>query len=99
MLLGPTVTRRLIEQINAQRSPEPDHRFDTLTVTERGVCVQIARGMSNREIADHRNVSEQTVKSHVSEIFRKLGARDRVQVVVAAYESGLVLPGNAADSM
>lgn len=95
MLLGPSVTRRLIEQVSSKRNPARGECFDMLTATEREICVQIARGLSNREIALERSVGEQTVKSHVSEVLRKLQARDRVQVVVAAYESGLVEPGQS----
>lgn len=98
MLLGPNVTRRLVEQVAAHRPPMTMRGLDDLTSREQHVCALLARGMSNAEIADTLVLGEQTVKSHVSEVLRKLGVRDRVQVVVLAYESGLVSPGSAAVS-
>src|SRR5262249_17865137 len=94
-LLAPTVTRRLIEHFvssRAQRRPPPDG-MDELTPREVEVFRLIARGLSNTEIAGELVVSEATVKTHVARILLKLGLRDRVQVVVAAYESGIVSPG------
>ena len=93
MLLGPSVTRRLVEVIGARRGHVPVPELQHLTRSEREVCALVAKGMSNAEIAEARHISEQTVKSHVSEILRKLQVRDRVQVVVLAYESGLIRPG------
>ncbi len=93
MLLGPTVTRRLVEEVAARQPRAAIPRLDALTPREREVCLLVARGLSNAEIARKLVLGEQTVKSHVSEILRKLRARDRVQVVVLAYESGLLTPG------
>ena len=91
MLLGPNVTRRLVADFAAPaRSTVPAPGLDNLTRREREVLLTIARGLSNIEIADELFISEGTVKSHVSEILRKLGCRDRVQLVIVAYESGLV---------
>ena len=70
------------------------HR-DELSPRELEVFQLIARGMSNREIADHLIVGETTVKTHVARILTKLGVRGRVQAVVLAYETGVIVPGNA----
>ncbi|MFQ5558669.1 MAG: response regulator, partial [Acidimicrobiales bacterium] len=93
-LLSPTVTRRLVEEF-ARLSPTPVPRaeLDDLTARETEVLVAMARGMSNAEIATALYVGETTVKTHVGRVLMKLGVRDRVQAVVAAYESGLVRPG------
>ena len=94
-LLAPRVTRRLIEEF-ARRPrrdrPRPDQLAD-LTARELEVTKLIARGLSNGEIADSLVLAEQTVKTHVGRILAKLRLRDRAQVVVAAYESGLITPG------
>jgi len=93
-LLAPSVTRRIIEQFAA--GPDPERvvaGLDDLTEREVEVLRLVARGMSNTEIASDLFVSEATVKTHVSHILTKLGIRDRVQAVVAAYESGLITPG------
>jgi len=90
MLLGPQVTRRLVDDFAARavaRRPLP--ALDTLTPRETDVLLAVARGLSNAEIADALFIGEQTVKSYVSEVLRKLGCRDRVQLVIAAYETGL----------
>jgi DNA-binding NarL/FixJ family response regulator len=93
-LLSPSVTRRLLERISgrlhATVSPE---LIDLLTGREREVMVLVAAGLSNEEIGGRLFLSPLTVKTHVSRILGKLGARDRVQLVVVAYESGLVTPG------
>jgi DNA-binding NarL/FixJ family response regulator len=93
-LLAPTVTRRLIEEVNARRRParrEPAE-IRSLTPREREVLELIAQGLSNAEIAESLFVSQQTVKTHVAHVLRKIGARDRAQAVVVAYESGVVSP-------
>ncbi len=93
-LLAPSVTRRLIEEFAKRPSPVgKTQRLDLLTEREVEVLGQMARGMSNAEIAEALFVGETTVKTHVSHILTKLNLRDRVQAVVVAYESGLVTPG------
>jgi DNA-binding NarL/FixJ family response regulator len=93
-LLAPQVTRRLIERF-ARHSPDATHRrvLGELSAREREVLALIGRGRSNTEIAGDLVLGEATVKTHVSNVLRKLGARDRAQAVVFAYESGLVVPG------
>jgi DNA-binding NarL/FixJ family response regulator len=91
-LLAPSVTRRLVEEF-AQRTPRLELPLAELTPRELEVLKLIARALSNAEIAKRLVVSEGTVKTHVARILDKLHCRDRVQVVVAAYESGLVQPG------
>jgi len=96
-VLAPTTTRRLIDQF-VPLLPDPtitarrDSVLAQLTDREREVFAQLARGASNREIAAAMYLSESTVKIHVGHILAKLDLRDRVQVVVLAYESGLVTP-------
>ncbi|GGS68123.1 DNA-binding response regulator [Planobispora rosea] len=91
-LLSPGITRRLIDEYVARR-PVPSGRvLDPLTNREREVTALVARGMSNDEIAAHMVISPATVKTHVSRAMIKLHARDRAQLVVFAYESGLVAP-------
>jgi len=94
-LLAPGVTRRLIAEF-AKRPPPiglPTNGLAALTEREREVLVLIARGMNNEEIADALVISPATAKTHVSRVIGKLEARDRAQLVVIAYESGLVEPG------
>ncbi|GAA4814221.1 response regulator transcription factor [Streptomyces ziwulingensis] len=98
-LLSPTATKGLIARFLAQEGPAREDRdparaekLGTLTVREREVLVQVAGGLSNDEIAERLEVSPLTVKTHVNRAMAKLGARDRAQLVVIAYESGLVRP-------
>jgi DNA-binding NarL/FixJ family response regulator len=95
-LLAPSVTRRLIEEFAAKpRANRPQSaRLSALTPRETDVLRLIARGQSNVEIAATLVVAEQTVKTHVGRVLAKLGLRDRAQVVVFAYETGLVVPGD-----
>jgi DNA-binding NarL/FixJ family response regulator len=95
-LLAPTVTRRLIAEF--ARQPEPNgllaRELHGLTDREREVLALIARGLSNAEIADHLHLSQATVKSHISHLLSKLHARDRTQLVIIAYETGLISPAS-----
>ena len=100
-VISPRVTRRLLEEY-AQVLPlspgQREQRFPqlaALTEREREVLIAVARGLSNTEIAASLFVSEATVKSHVGRILSKLALRDRVQVVVLAYEAGLIQPGRS----
>jgi DNA-binding NarL/FixJ family response regulator len=95
-LLSPSVTRRLIEAF-ARRPPETTpspSRLASLTARERDVVLLLARGRSNAEIAASLFVSEATVKTHVGNLLAKLELRDRVQAVILAYETGMVVPGD-----
>ncbi len=93
-LLSPGVTRRLIGAFATQtREPPATPALDSLTEREREVMGLVAEGLSNDEIAARLFVSPMTAKTHVSRAMTKLGARDRAQLVVFAYESGLVRPG------
>ena len=94
-LLSPQVTRRLVAEF-AKRpavAVEAAHRLDGVTEREREVLVLIARGLSNTEIAAELHLSIATAKSHVGRLLTKLGARDRAQLVIAAYEAGLMTLG------
>ncbi|MEU8300913.1 response regulator transcription factor [Micromonospora sp. NPDC048909] len=102
-LLAPTVTRRLIDEF--ARRPEParplPRRLDGVTEREREVLTLIARGLSNTELAAHLHLSLATVKTHVGRLLTKLAARDRAQLVIVAYETGLVgpaVPGPRGDA-
>jgi DNA-binding NarL/FixJ family response regulator len=94
-LLAPAITRRLIEEFVRRPPPGsgPPAEVDRLTERELEVLKLIARGLSNAEIAATLFLSEATVKTHITHVLTKLNLRDRVQAVVLAYESGLVLPG------
>ncbi len=98
-LLAPSVTRRLIADFTSRAVTRPvipsAERLAVLTVRERETLRMIARGLSNAEIAAAMVLSEHTVKTHVSNVLTKLGLRDRVQAVVAAYETGLAVPGGS----
>lgn len=95
-VIAPSSTRRLLEHL-VTALPETRHHpgIDELTDREREVLVLMARGRSNTEIAEDLVVAEATVKTHVGRVLAKLGARDRVQAVVTAYETGLVRPNPA----
>ncbi len=93
-LLSPSVTRRLVAEFAARsREPRPVPELAALTDREREVMALVGEGLSNEEIAERLVVSPATAKTHVSRAMVKLGARDRAQLVVFAYESGLVRPG------
>jgi DNA-binding NarL/FixJ family response regulator len=96
-LLSPTVTKKLIAEF-VRRPPDVVHpsprELEQLTAREAEIMALVARGLSNAEIAAQAFVSEPTVKTHVARILMKLGLRDRVQVVVYAYEHGLAKPGS-----
>ena len=92
-LLAPSVTRRVIERMATAPAPVPaGRRLESLTPRERDVLELVARGLSNGEIAAELVIEESTVKTHVKRILGKLGARDRVQAVIAAFEGGLARP-------
>jgi DNA-binding NarL/FixJ family response regulator len=93
-LLSPTVTRRLIQRFTTRPEPAlPDASVTALiTNREHEVLLEVARGLSNAEIAERLHMSAATAKTHVSRLLTKLGARDRAQLVVIAYESGLATP-------
>jgi DNA-binding NarL/FixJ family response regulator len=94
-LLSPSVTSRVIEQMAGLPAPDAarDPRLAELTTREREVLEHVARGLSNAEIAATLVIEESTVKTHVKRILAKLDARDRVQAVIFAYETGLIRPG------
>jgi DNA-binding NarL/FixJ family response regulator len=99
-LLAPSVTRRLIEAF-ARRPPEAapsPSRLASLTARERDILLRLARGRSNAEIAGDLFVSEATVKTHVGHLLAKLGLRDRVQAVILAYETGMIVPGEPGEA-
>jgi DNA-binding NarL/FixJ family response regulator len=92
-LLAPTVTRRLIAEFAARPARQrPAVVPAGITEREHEVLLLVARGLSNTEIAGHLRLSMATVKTHVSRLLAKLGARERAQLVIVAYETGLVLP-------
>ncbi|APA94396.1 response regulator transcription factor [Nocardia seriolae] len=92
-LLSPSVTRRLVAEFATHAKPAPAAEFSELTDREREVMALVAEGLTNAEIAERLYMSPATARTHVSRILVKLGARDRTQLVVMAYESGLVRPG------
>ncbi|MFC5833432.1 response regulator [Nonomuraea insulae] len=97
-LLAPSVTTKLIADFTSRAAPslaaKPSEQFTALTAREQETLRMIARGLSNAEIAQAMVVSEHTVKTHVSNVLTKLGLRDRVQAVIAAYEGGMTVPGD-----
>jgi DNA-binding NarL/FixJ family response regulator len=102
-LVDPSVTRRLVERwvaletTNASTSRPVPAAVASLSAREREILAGLARGRTNRELADDLIVSEATVKTHVSNLLTKLGVRSRVQAVVLAYETGIVRPGERGD--
>ncbi|MGO1257577.1 MAG: response regulator [Brachybacterium sp.] len=94
-VIAPSATRRLLERV--VRAPDPQEKdtavLEPLTEREREVLTLMGRGFSNREIGAELFVAEATVKTHVGRVLAKLGARDRVQAVIIAFETGLVAPG------
>jgi DNA-binding NarL/FixJ family response regulator len=98
-LLSPSVTRRVIDRMAQQPTPTLANQasLDELTPREREILGLIARGLSNREIATALTVEESTIRTHVKRILAKLDLRDRIQIVIFAYENGLNQPGAAGD--
>jgi DNA-binding NarL/FixJ family response regulator len=98
-LLAPRVTRRLIATFTGRGGPaaSPPRGLDVITEREREVLALIARGLSNTEIAQELYLGVGTVKTHIGRLLSKLGARDRAQLVITAYESGLVTPQQGPD--
>lgn len=97
-LLAPSVTRRLVEAFVARPAPAiaPAPMVEPLTGREQEIVALVGTGLSNHEIADRLSISPATARTHVSRAMGKIGARDRAQVVVFAYESGLVVPSRRA---
>lgn len=93
-LLSPTVTKRLLERVAGSIRPPQVHSLDALTGREREVLALVGEGLTNDEIAQRLYLSPLTAKTHVSRMLGKLGARDRVQLVIIAYETQLVRPGS-----
>jgi DNA-binding NarL/FixJ family response regulator len=91
-LIAPSVTRRLIAEFTARLDPR--EALPPVSARERDVLVGVARGLNNAELASELFIGEATVKSHVSSLLAKLDCRDRVQLVVRAYEAGVVVPGS-----
>jgi DNA-binding NarL/FixJ family response regulator len=99
-LIAPSVTRRLLDRFARLRIPADEshaERLRDLTEREREVLALVAQGLSNREIAERLVLAEPTVKTHVSHLLLKLELRDRAQLVVLAYELGVVRPGSSED--
>ena len=97
-LLSPSVTRRVIERVAQQPTPDltDEARLSELTPREREILGLVARGLSNREIAAALVVEESTIRTHVKRILMKLQLRDRIQIVIFAYETGMSQPASAA---
>jgi DNA-binding NarL/FixJ family response regulator len=94
-LLAPSITRRLVAEFTARAARTGRKQLPPVSDREREVLIGVARGLTNSELAAELFIGEATVKSHVSSLLTKLGCRDRVQLVVAAYEAGLVVPGGS----
>ncbi|WP_157246804.1 response regulator [Nonomuraea typhae] len=93
-LISPSITRRLIAEFaDRVKRPEPGPELNALTEREREVMTLVAAGLSNNEIAERLVLSPATAKTHVSRIMTKLSVRDRAQIVVLAYEAGMIIPG------
>jgi DNA-binding NarL/FixJ family response regulator len=92
-LLGPKITRHLIEEFTRRPEREVAPDLAVLTEREQEVLVEIAHGLTNAELAERLHMSPATAKTHVSRLLAKLDARDRAQLVIVAYETGLVTPG------
>lgn len=97
-LLAPSITRRLIAEFTRRVEPRRPlaPRIDHITEREREILVYVARGLSNQEIAEHLRLSLATVKTHIGRLLTKTDARDRAQLVIIAYETGLVSPTGRA---
>jgi DNA-binding NarL/FixJ family response regulator len=94
-LISPSITRRLIAEFAGRAARVGQRELPPISEREREVLVGVARGLSNSELAGELFIGEATVKSHVSSLLSKLDCRDRVQLVVTAYETGLVTPGSS----
>jgi DNA-binding NarL/FixJ family response regulator len=93
-LISPSMTRRLIEEFAARsKNPRSSSDLDRLTDREREVLAEVAAGLTNEEIAQRLYISPATARTHIGRMITKLGVRDRTQLVVLAYETGLVRPG------
>ncbi len=92
-LFGPAATQRLLDRFAERNEPTQLRSLDALTDREHEILELLAHGLSNAEIAERLYLSETTVKTHVSAVLRKLGVRDRVQAVIAAYEAGIARAG------
>ena len=94
-LIAPSITRRLIAEFAGRAARDTPRELPPISEREREVLIGVARGLSNSELATELFIGEATVKSHVSSLLNKLSCRDRVQLVVTAYEGGLVTPGSS----
>jgi DNA-binding NarL/FixJ family response regulator len=91
-VVAPRLTRKLMEAYADSFVPDPSPRLGALSDREREVLVAIGQGWTNTEIAERLVLTESTVKKHVGRVLAKLGARDRIQAVIVAYDAGLVRP-------
>ena len=99
-VVAPAMTRRLLGAFTRQLAPEAsdDARLASLSAREREVLFDLATGLTNGEIAGHLTLSESTIKTHVSRVLAKIGARDRVHAVIIAYDAGLVRPAGSPEA-